>query len=79
MMEAYCRNSCDLRNSGGLWEGGWVGGYRRISTSACALWSMDGTGLIAEATAAVAYRRCLVRAPGHARRHRIGKRSRGGI
>lgn len=28
--ELYCRWSCDLRSSGGLCEGGWVGGKRAI-------------------------------------------------
>jgi hypothetical protein len=26
----YWRCNCDLRNSGGLYEGGWVEGWRKI-------------------------------------------------
>jgi hypothetical protein len=44
---AYWRSSCDLRNSGGLKEGGWVDGYLWIGYRGP---SSDGAGVVAVAT-----------------------------
>lgn len=52
--EVYCRWSCVLRYSGGLWEGGWVGGKRAIGGMDVVVWSIGGAGVIAEAV-----ERCL--------------------
>lgn len=46
--EVYCRWSCDLRYSGGLWEGGCVGGNRVIGGGDLVIWCIDGAGAIAE-------------------------------
>ena len=48
----YWRCSCDLRNSGGLYEGGWVLGWREIDGGALVICSMDGAGVVALAVAA---------------------------
>ena len=47
--EVYCRCSCDLRYSGGLWEGGCVGGKRAIGGGELNVWCIDAAGAIAEA------------------------------
>lgn len=47
--EVYWRWSCVLRYSGGLWEGGWVGGKRAIGGTEVVVWSIGGAGVIAEA------------------------------
>jgi hypothetical protein len=44
-----------LRNSGGLYEGGWVLGWREIGGGALVICSMDGAGIVALAVAADAY------------------------
>ena len=45
----YCRCSCDLRNSGGLCDGGCVRGYRCTGGTAVIVCSMGGAGVVAEA------------------------------
>ena len=52
----YWRCSCDLRNSGGLYEGGWVEGWREIGRGALVICSMVGAGVVALAVAADACR-----------------------
>ena len=47
--EVYCRWSCDLRNSGGLCDGGWVGGKRAIGGGEEIVWGGGAAGVIAEA------------------------------
>lgn len=47
--EVYCRWSCDLRYSGGLWEGGCVGGKRAIGGAEVVVWYIGGAGTVAEA------------------------------
>lgn len=47
--EVYWRWSWDLRNSGGLWEGGCVGGKRASGGEEEMVWWIGGAGVIAEA------------------------------
>lgn len=56
--DAYCRRSCVLRNSGRLWDGGWVGGYLCMGGTGQLADSIDGAGVTAAAAAAEAHRHC---------------------
>ena len=47
--EVYCLWSCDFRNSGGLWEGGCVGGKRAIGGGEEIVWWIGGAGVVAAA------------------------------
>lgn len=53
--EVYCRWSCDLRNSGGLWDGGWVRGKRAIGGGEEIVWKGGAAGVMAEAVARYLY------------------------
>ena len=44
-----------MRYSGGLWEGGWVGGKRKIGGTEVVVWWIGGAGVIAEAVERVLY------------------------
>lgn len=56
--EAYWRNNWDLRSSGGLCDGGWVGGKRCIGTTAGCTPERWAAGVVA---VTVAYKRRLER------------------
>ena len=45
--EVYWRWSCDLRNSGGLCDGGWVVGYLVIGGMEVVICSIEGAGVMA--------------------------------
>jgi len=78
--EVYCRWSCDLRYSGGLCDGGWVGEWRAKGGGEMVIWSREASGVIA--AAAEAYRGWsggIFRSPGSGWRHWGQNRSRGAI
>lgn len=56
--DVYWRWSCDLRNSGRLWDGGCVEGNRRMGGTEVVRASIEGAGVMAAAVAAEAHRHC---------------------
>lgn len=78
----YCLWSWDLRNSGGLCDGGCVGGYRDIGGTAETVCSIGGAGVVALAREACRHCQQMygLFARGTAGRSLLGwKRTRGGI